>query len=119
MRLCYVEDGVAWFTSDFDGQWGDDWNDAPYEHNAGEPYVREGVRLVRLRFESPLATPAEIANGNSRYSVEMINAGAAAWLSAPKRKPIFGGITMAQFIELVFESGGVVYAPLPQPGDHR
>ena len=28
----------AFFTPMFERQWGDDWNDAPYEHNAGYPY---------------------------------------------------------------------------------
>lgn len=36
---CYVEGNRAWFTTQsLDKQWGDDWNDAPYEHNAGRPY---------------------------------------------------------------------------------
>lgn len=42
-KLCYIESsgsgGTAYFTTnDLDRQWGDDWNDAPYEHNAGSPY---------------------------------------------------------------------------------
>lgn len=38
-RLCYVEGDWAYFTTQpLDKQWGDDWDDAPYEHNAGEPY---------------------------------------------------------------------------------
>lgn len=38
-KLCYVKDNFAYFTTrDLDKQWGDDWNDAPYEHNAGRPY---------------------------------------------------------------------------------
>lgn len=27
-----------YFTSDIENQWGDDWDDRPYEHNAGKPY---------------------------------------------------------------------------------
>jgi hypothetical protein len=39
-RLCYVSDGLAYFTTrPVTEQWGDDWNDAPYEHNAGLPYA--------------------------------------------------------------------------------
>ena len=39
-KLCYVEGCFAYFTTltDIKDQWGDDWDDAPYEHNAGEPY---------------------------------------------------------------------------------
>lgn len=38
-RLCYVEGAWAYFTTQaLDEQWGDDWDDAPYESNAGHPY---------------------------------------------------------------------------------
>jgi hypothetical protein len=37
-RLCYIDGQKAWFTDNFEKQWGDDWNDKPYECNAGEPY---------------------------------------------------------------------------------
>jgi len=38
-KLCLVLDNQAWFTTqDVKLQWGDDWDDAPYEHNAGPPY---------------------------------------------------------------------------------
>ena len=37
-KLCYVDRNKAWFTNNFEKQWGDDWDDAPYEHNAGLPY---------------------------------------------------------------------------------
>jgi hypothetical protein len=37
--LCYVKESSAWFTTRPLGeQRGDDWEDAPYEHNASEPY---------------------------------------------------------------------------------
>jgi hypothetical protein len=37
--LCYVNLPWCYFTTKpLDEQWGDDWDDAPYEHNAGEPY---------------------------------------------------------------------------------
>ena len=38
-RLCYVKGSFAWFTThDPEQQTGDDWDDAPYEHNAEPPY---------------------------------------------------------------------------------
>lgn len=37
-KLCYVDGQKAWFTDNFEKQWGDDWNDKPYECNAEEPY---------------------------------------------------------------------------------
>jgi len=37
--LCYVDGSTAYFTTqDLSGQWGDDWNGRPYEHNAERPY---------------------------------------------------------------------------------
>ena len=48
LELCYVpniDDGdlscaILWFTTQpADLQWGDDWNDAPWQHNAGNPYA--------------------------------------------------------------------------------
>lgn len=37
--LCYVSHPFAYFTTQpVENQWGDDWDDAPYEHNAGSPY---------------------------------------------------------------------------------
>lgn len=40
-KLCYLEgesQGFMYFTDNFENQWGDDWDDAPYSCNAGEPY---------------------------------------------------------------------------------
>ena len=47
-----------YFTDNMSKQWGDDWNDAPYEHNAGEPYdddtniIRIPVRLTYKYLQS-------------------------------------------------------------------
>lgn len=39
-KLCYIDGCWAYFTTqDLDKQWGDDWDDVPYEHNAGDPYT--------------------------------------------------------------------------------
>lgn len=48
--LCYVKEPWAYFTTQpLDKQWGDDWNDAPYEHNAEEPYEPCWHNLPRWR----------------------------------------------------------------------
>ena len=37
--LCYVDKPWAYFTTQkLEDQWGDDWEDIPYQHNAEEPY---------------------------------------------------------------------------------
>lgn len=59
-RLCYIdhESHMMYFTDDMEHVWGDDWDDAPYEDNAGEPYRRtakspeHGTGLIRaVRYE--------------------------------------------------------------------
>ena len=38
-KLCYVKDNIALFTTQsLSKQWGDDWDDATFEHNADKPY---------------------------------------------------------------------------------
>ena len=59
--------------------------DVPYEHNAGTPYIWashrdvESYELMKVAYEGPFVTP-DAYHTNSPYSVEMINAGAVAWL---------------------------------------
>jgi len=120
-KLCYVQKPWAFFTTqDVAKQWGDDWNDAPYEHNAGWPYEwylgekKEPWNIIRVAFDSPHETPCDGAI-NSRWSVQQINAGAIAWLfpssydSNEKVKPIYAGVTLAEFRTLIRTAGGVVY----------
>lgn len=119
-QLCYIDDNIMYFTDNFKGQWGDDWNDTPYEHNAGTPYEWDEqdtarndhcghlryVGYVNPEWESRAETPAELACDNSPYSVEEINAGAAAWLSIPKRRAhLMAGATVEEAIAWCRENG--------------
>jgi hypothetical protein len=112
LRLCYVEGSRAWFTSqDVMKQWGDDWNDAPYEHNAGAPYADEGVTIECVYFDADFQTPDD-GYTNSPYSVERINRGEVPWLRDRYRGTlvtIMAGTTLAEFRRLVSEAGGHVY----------
>ena len=113
--LCYVRAPWAYFTTQkLSEQWGDDWDDAPYEHNASCPYTDDGHEIVKLAYEGELETPADKAGLNSRYSVEEINAGAVAWLASPswcsgEKVVIPAGTSISNFIKLVKKSGGAVY----------
>jgi hypothetical protein len=123
--LCYVEGSWAWFTTaPLAEQWGDDWNDAPYQHNAGVPYEREGSRLIRVAWHGPFRTPEErgwdldgrVAGG---WSVEQINAGALPWLQTwtyehawVEPTAIYAGTTLYDFARLVQLAGGAVYVPI-------
>jgi hypothetical protein len=112
--LCYVAGPWAYFTTQaLEAQRGDDWNDAPYESNAGVPYdptwhnnpdeVRgrgnlckcascqrdwnsDGTpkwQIIKIAWDGDFEAPD---NGvlNSEYSVDQINSGAVPWLQTSK-----------------------------------
>jgi hypothetical protein len=121
MRLCYVEPiysvAVLWFTSaPLDKQWGDDWNDAPYEHNAGNPYKWDGdgkeYHLLRLIVETELSDPCHNFC-NSPYSVEDINNKIRPWLydeyGEMNGMEIWAGEDLETVKRKIWESGGTVY----------
>jgi len=135
--LCYVEGSWAYFTTQtLDKQWGDDWDDAPYEHNAGRPYdagryyYADGTikpipsdwnddgtpkwRIYTVAFEGNLYPPCD-EGPNSNYCVRDINTGAVAWLRSQYANPpivIPAGTTLRDFIGLVQRAAGVVYLPV-------
>jgi len=119
MRLCYVENCWAYFTSrPLTGprkQWGDDWDGIPYEHNAGPPYNDPGANIVKIAFDGDLDRPSG-HSPNSPYSVNQINAGAVAWLQTPDwAKEIIvipAGVDFVTFVRLVQKAGGRVYFPI-------
>lgn len=120
--LCYVSGCWAYFTTQpLADQWGDDWDDAPYEHNAGSPYtpsdknIAEGKSwdIVKVAFDGPFETPCE-HHLNSPYSVLDINVGVVAWLRRSRWDSgppvaIPAGTTLADFRRKVAEAGGKVY----------
>ena len=129
-RLCYVDGAWAYFTTQpLDKQWGDDWNDAPYEYNAGTPYEygehdrkqgRDPWELCKCAFDGYWDTPETehfnnpYSHFNSPYSVEAINGGAIAWLRQTHRGiniNIPAGTTLDEFIRLIELGGGRVYLP--------
>jgi hypothetical protein len=107
-RLCYVDENIMYFSDNFEKQWGDDWNDKPYEHNAELPYgleddkpVRDGFGHIRLMaFESHwwIRRPCD-GHVNSPYSVEDINKGAIAWLYSDEAGGLMAGSTMDEAVE--------------------
>ena len=113
-KLCYIDGQKAYFTSNWEKQWGDDWNDRPYEDNAGEPYEDyiEGdkyidIALSTLYFETGDWTerkPCDIG----RFSVEEINMGTVAWLSTGSFC-IQAGTTMKDFIDIIKKHDGKIF----------
>ena len=117
--LCYIKGPWAFFTTQpLEEQWGDDWGDAPYEHNAGYPYgPREGEswEIIKIAWDGPFITPDDGVI-NSRYSVQAINRGDIAWLrpeawcKGPLR-PISAGAILQEFRDRMISAGGMVYFP--------
>lgn len=119
--LCYIEEPWAFFTTQpLDKQWGDDWDDAPYEHNAERPYrpLRDGESwsIIQIAFEGQFETPASF-HWNSPWSVQAINAGATPWLiHVESGSSINAGAHVDDFINYILECGGMVYLPLTLEG---
>ena len=117
----------AYFTPiELSEQWGDDWNDAPYEHNAGSPYddiiveteEKNGLKFAtKVEHYGIIMIPFAVKSfyyklpkdydycGNSNFSVDMINSGAVAWIYDPadgKMKnmtSIHAGCTIYEFLQ--------------------
>ncbi len=129
-RLCQVEGAIedpsriAFFTTRaVEEQWGDDWDDAPYEHNAGRPYhhwveaAGPHWEIAALRFRSTFLAPRDVSGGlNSPYAVAGINVGEVPWLtpdpisSGRGARPIMAGAPMDWFARAILEAGGHVEA---------
>lgn len=111
-RLCYVSNGIMYFTSDFDNVWGDDWDDAPYEHNADPPYrkTEENDNCTYIEMIAYYANDYEFKEpcyecGNSPFSVKEINSGAIAWLRNDEAGNLMAGTTMADTIKWLNKTG--------------
>lgn len=124
-KLCYIENRIAYFTTqELSEQWGDDWDDAPYEHNAETPYEydsdydhhkdKKPWKILKIAFLSDLITP-DYNQINSSFSVQTINAGQIAWLrSYPWAKEvvtIMAGTSPKEFIEKIEKNGGEIFLP--------
>lgn len=82
-RLCYVDNIDDWntfqlyFTSKYEGQWGDDWNDRPACSNAGTPYTDDReIYSIIVEFDGC----GSITFGGKLFSVEDINKNKASWI---------------------------------------
>lgn len=108
----YDEDKYTYFAyftpRSLKDQWGDDWNDAPYEHNAGTPYddqrdTEADIIVIPFLKTHDFCLPEEHFL-NSPYSVKDINNGAVAWLySCEKGISIQAGINPIEFINLMWK----------------
>ena len=116
--LCYVDGAWAYFTTrSLTKQTGDDWNDTPYEHNAGPPHkpsqTHQSWQITKVAWEGPFITP-DFDQTNSPYSVDQINQHVIAWLRGatwedPVPASIYAGVTLQEFIQHLQAAKGKVY----------
>jgi hypothetical protein len=141
-KLCYVDGSWAYFTTqDLDKQWGDDWNDAPYECNAEIPYAwnekvyqknpeTEEYRYIpnpepqwsigMVAFDGNFDAPCDGYQwSSSPYSVQAINRKAIPWLRTSEyysgaHVEIWAGTTYPDFVALIIQGGGMVYVQVTE-----
>ena len=112
MKLCYIDCdgwdfGIVYF-SDNPDQWGDDWGDAPYEHNAGCPYIEDGFNVVSYFINGHFKVPCA-GYDNSPYSVEEINElKRVPWLRTLENS-LYAGATIEEFLKFCKENNIDVY----------
>lgn len=115
MKLCYVDLPWLYFTDDMDNVWGDDWDDAPYQHNAGRPYPDYIDSVVAIK-DSGLFSPSS-SRRDIWISVEEINAGRVPWLKTPeyskKNIVINAGEKRKEVIQKVSKAAGKIYIERP------
>lgn len=123
-ELCYIDGNKAYFTSNWEKQSGDDWNDRPYECNAGDPYkydysapeqgVENGVglypeiELKELYFELPYWVKQPCDGGS--FSVDEINRGDIAWLRGDDFN-VHARTSYEDFIKIIKEHKGKIFLP--------
>ena len=124
-KLCYIDGNKAWFTNNLEKQWGDDWNDVPYEHNAGEPYdywnellednedifkrkwKHHEIKHKVLYFETEDCNEKKPCDMGT-FSVEDINKKVIAWLHTDKYD-IYAGTIYEVFIKVIKDNGGKIF----------
>jgi len=113
-KLCYVDDyNTAYFTNvPLSKQWGDDWDDAPYEHNAGLPYDPENIVTITFSNMVPYTRPMH------EVSVQTINEGLTFWLHHDAGNGttsyVRAGVTADEFISFILKTNGTYQIGVPK-----
>jgi hypothetical protein len=102
-KLTYARNPFLYFVNpeDYDTVTGDDWDDAPYQYNAGPPSKPCYVIAVRGLYE-----PA------AHFSVDDIRAGRGWFLEYGYGDHIPAGITLSEMLRIAEAENLPVYIPL-------
>ena len=109
-RLCFVKDSWAYFTArPLCEVSGNDWDDAPYQYNAGPPCTRDGGDIYKVAWDGNFDLPHDTPG----WSADQINAGAAPWLTEwvtyGTGVVIAADVTLVEFRALIKKGDGAVY----------
>ena len=117
LKLCYVRHNILYFTDNFEKQWGDDWDDAPYQHNAGEPYEWEddwpeykNEHRGHIRYILYIPKSCDLQEAYLRHqdiSVEEINKGTVPWLYHETAGGLYAGATMEEALKWLTVAGAL------------
>lgn len=120
-KLCLILENVAYFTNiPLEEQTGDDWDDSPYDCNAGRPYSRSDDQIIEIMFDSHYE---ESPSGFHRdwVSVDFVNSGKLPWIrSACWRNvkfEIFAGASIKEFVEKLRQADIDVYIKMSEVFD--
>lgn len=115
ITLCYVHSindwtHELWFSDKKPTDlWGDDWNDAPYEHNAAPPYEYTRKNKSKVDFKRYILIGNDIVSPsyehlNSPWSVEQINKQETYWLTTGK-SDFYAGCTINEITTALENQG--------------
>lgn len=104
-KLCYVSSYNPYcyfYKGDIKNVWGDDWGDAPYEHNAEPPYIENYDDFKFVKFDpEKITTIAQKYPYNSPYSVKDLNNKKAPWIFINKDNlELYAGLSLTNFMEI-------------------
>lgn len=83
-RLCFANNGMLYFTEKkLENQWGDGWDDYPYQLSAGLPYEDDNNQIQCIYVKpGPRCSIFLYPSGekNKMYSVKDVNGGITPWV---------------------------------------
>lgn len=101
-----LDGGFAYFSDDPDAEWGDDWDDSPFQHNAGRPYGRTDLRIV------PFMSDWLRHDWMVDASVKDMQDGRVPWLaSGDGTIEVRGRVTLDGFLEALDLSDSLSWRP--------
>ena len=107
-RLCIIRENLACFVSDYDGVRGDDWNDSPYDANAGWPY--EEFEQIEVYFdEGNCFYRPGTSFSQHHYSLDTMRKEKIPFMVCPGVNVILPGSTLREFIKIIKTNDGKVY----------